>query len=170
MPEPLIDDQLDPSFRVQISQEKGGEKITRCFACATCTLSCPVRAVDDEFNPRRIIHLALLGAKREVLESGFVWLCSSCYLCSERCPQDVSVTELMCAIRNIAVREGQIPAGYVAQLELLDQHGRLYEIGDFENKKRTKMGLPTLEEKREEVARILELVGATRYYRKQPTP
>jgi len=54
---------LDPHFKYEIMKEKGGEKIVNCFACNTCTLSCPVRAVDDEYNPRSIIRLSLLGAK-----------------------------------------------------------------------------------------------------------
>jgi len=69
---------LDPHFKYEIMKEKGGEKIVSCFACNTCTLSCPVRAVDDEYNPRSIIRLSLLGAKDEVSSSSFIWLCSSC--------------------------------------------------------------------------------------------
>lgn len=152
----LTEKDLDLKFKYRIMQEKGGEMIVRCFSCATCTLSCPVRLVDEEFNPRRIIRLALLGAKEEVLRSPFIWLCSACYLCSERCPQDVKITDLMIALRNIAVKEGILPSSLQAQLDLLYKHGRLYEIGEFENKKRVKQSVPTLEEKRELAARVLE--------------
>ncbi len=153
----LTEKDLDLKFKYRIMKEKGGERIVRCFSCDTCTLSCPVRLVDEEFNPRRIIRLALLGAKEEVLRSPFIWLCSACYLCSERCPQDVKITDLMTTLRNIALKEGVIPSSLEAQLDLLYQHGRLYEIGEFENKKRLKQSLPALEEKRELTARVLEL-------------
>jgi heterodisulfide reductase subunit C len=155
----LTEKELDFQFKYRIMREKGGEKIVRCFSCATCSLSCPVRAVDEEFNPRRIIRLALLGAKEEVLRSPFIWLCSACYLCSERCPQDVKITDLMTALRNIAVEEGILPSSLQAQLDLLYKHGRLYEIGEFENKKRSKQLLPALEEKKESVISILELLN-----------
>jgi|YelNatPaOPRAMG01_1025707.scaffolds.fasta_scaffold00114_23 heterodisulfide reductase subunit C len=160
MEKTLTEKELDLKFKYRIMQEEGGERIVRCFSCNTCTLSCPVRLVDEEFNPRRIIRLALLGAKEEVLHSPFIWLCSACYLCSERCPQDVKITDLMTALRNIAVKEGIMPPSLQAQLDLLQQHGRLYEIGEFENKKRARQSLPSLEEKRELSAQAIELFKA----------
>ncbi len=80
---------LDFGFRGEVAAEPGGEMIRYCFQCGTCTASCPVRAVEDRFNPRRIIRMAILGMKKEVLNSSFIWLCSSCYACQQRCPQGV---------------------------------------------------------------------------------
>ncbi|HOW02828.1 MAG: 4Fe-4S dicluster domain-containing protein [Caldisericia bacterium] len=157
---------LDPHFKYEIMKEKGGEKIVNCFACNTCTLSCPVRAVDDEYNPRSIIRLSLLGAKDEVLSSSFIWLCSSCYLCYERCPQDVRITDLMDAIKNIAARCGFVPETFKGQIELLKKHGRLYEVGDFENKKRAKLGLPEIKEEASQVEKIIEITGASKFLEK----
>ena len=157
---------LDPHFKYEIMKEKGGEKIVNCFACNTCTLSCPVRAVDDEYNPRSIIRLSLRGAKDEVLSSSFIWLCSSCYLCYERCPQDVRITDLMDAIKNIAARCGFVPETFKGQIELLKKHGRLYEVGDFENKKRAKLGLPEIKEEASQVEKIIEITGASKFLEK----
>ena len=50
----------------------------------------------------------------------------------------------MTALRNIAAREGHLPAGYEKQRELLMHHGRLYEIDDFDNGKRMKADLPVI--------------------------
>lgn len=150
---------LDAGFKFLVMKEPGGQYITRCFACGTCTAGCPVREVDDRYNPRKIIRMALLGMKERVLSSDFIWLCSSCYTCQERCPQDVRITDLMTAMKNIAVREGYVPESYKAQVALLRDHGRLYEIGEFENKKRSKMGLPPITESAEEVAKILAATG-----------
>jgi heterodisulfide reductase subunit C len=150
---------LDAGFKFLVMKEPGGQYITRCFACGTCTAGCPVREVDDRYNPRKIIRMALLGMKERVLSSDFIWLCSSCYTCQERCPQDVRITDLMTAMKNIAVREGYVPESYKAQVTLLKDHGRLYEIGEFENKKRSKMGLPPITESAEEVAKILAATG-----------
>jgi len=157
---------LDPHFKYEIMKEKGGEKIVNCFACNTCTLSCPVRAVDDEYNPRSIIRLSLLGAKDEVLSSSFIWLCSSCYLCYERCPQDVRITDLMDAIKNIATQAGFVPETFKGQIDLLTKHGRLYEVGDFENKKRAKLGLPEIKEEAHEIEKIIEITGASKLLEK----
>ncbi len=110
---------LDPEFKSLIAKEPGGENITKCFSCGTCTAGCPVREVTDRYNPRKIIRMALLGMKKEVLSSQFIWLCSSCYTCHERCPQNVKIPELMNAIKNIAVREGHLPSAMRAQMDLL---------------------------------------------------
>jgi len=153
---------LDPDFRHLIAKEPGGEHIKRCFSCGTCTAGCPVREVTDRYNPRKIIRMAILGMKKEVLSSQFIWLCSSCYTCFERCPQDVKIPELMNAIRNIAVREGYIPPAMKMQLDLLSAFGRLLEITDFENDKRKELNLPLIQGKTEEIRKILEQLGLHR--------
>ena len=159
-PKPKIIDAstFDPHFRDEIAAEPGGEHIRRCFSCSTCTAGCPVAGVTDKYNPRRVVHMALLGMREQVLTSEFVWLCSVCYTCYERCPQDVRIPELMNGIRNIAIREGHIPQTFRAQAELLEAHGRLYEIADYENERRAEYGLPPIEEQRAagEIRRILD--------------
>jgi heterodisulfide reductase subunit C len=136
--------QADPIFSQELRSQPGGEKIAACFTCRTCTASCPICEVDERFNPLRIIRLALYGMRDEVLQSDFIWLCSSCYACQERCPQGVSITEFMTLLKNMAVREGNMPQGIRAQLELVKGEGRIYPIDDFDNKKRGKIDLPPL--------------------------
>lgn len=150
---------IEPGFCGMIAAEPGGEHIRRCFGCGTCTASCPVREVTDRYNPRRIIHMALLGLREEVLSSGFVWLCSTCYACQERCPQDVRITDLMHAIKNIAVREGHIHPSFRQQLHLLGTHGRLYDITTLENERRIEQGLPEIIESAKDIERILAHTG-----------
>jgi heterodisulfide reductase subunit C len=150
---------MDPTFSREIAAEPGGQQIRRCFACGTCTASCPVREVTDRYDPRRIIHMALLGMREAVLSSDFVWLCSTCYACQERCPQDVRITELMYAIKNIAVRDGYIHPSFRTQVELLTGHGRLYDITDYENERRQEVGLPPIHERADDFGRIFGLTG-----------
>jgi len=155
----IIVSDLDHHFKDEIAKEPGGEHITRCFSCGTCTAGCPVREVTDRYNPRKIIRMALLGMRKAVLSSDFIWLCSACHTCYERCPQDVRITDLMTAIKNIAVRDGYTPPPFVLQVSLLKEHGRLYEIGEFENQKRIDLGLPGIQENPEEIRRILLSAG-----------
>jgi heterodisulfide reductase subunit C len=150
---------LDPRFKLLIASEPGGENIKKCFSCGTCTAGCPVREVTDRYNPRKIIRMALLGMKKEVLSSQFIWLCSSCYTCFERCPQDVRIPELMNAIKNIAAREGYLPSVMKTQVELLSSFGRLLEVTDFENEKRKESNLPPLQGKTEDIKKILKKIG-----------
>jgi len=155
--------ELDKNFKYQILKEPGGEGLLKCFACGTCTASCPVREVDEKFNPRKIIRMAILGMKKEVLENEFIWLCAGCYICQERCPQDVRITDLMGALRNIAVKEGFIHPSFVAQIDFLHKFGRLYEVTEFDNKKRVKNGLPEIKHMPEEIQKIFEETGVAKF-------
>ena len=134
----------DPGFLRDISSQPGAEEIRACFTCRTCTASCPVSAVNNRFSPYRIIRMALYGLRREVLESEFIWLCSSCYACQERCPQGVKITEFMTVLKNMAVKDGRAPAGIKAQRDLVRGQGRIYAMDEFDNKKRNKIDLPSL--------------------------
>ncbi len=155
-------DKLSTAFRFEVASTPGGENITKCFACGTCTLSCPVREIDDRYNPRRIIHMVLLGMKEEVLKSDFIWLCTACYTCSERCPQGVEITDLMNALKNIAVKEGYIHPSYIEQMKALITNDALYEISDLENKKREKIGLPKIERFGNVIKNVFEKTGITK--------
>ena len=137
-------DRSNPDFVKELAGEPGGETISACFTCRTCVASCPISAINREFNPAKIIRMALYGLKEEILTSDFIWLCSTCYACQERCPQGVCITEFMTLLKNMAIREGHAPAGIRAQLKLVKGEGRIYPIDDFDNKKRTKAGLPPL--------------------------
>ena len=112
--------------------------------CRSCTASCPITVVNNTFNPLRIIRMALYGLKAEVLKNDFIWLCSSCYACQERCPQGVSITEFMTLLKNLAVKVGNMPQGIRAQRDTIKGEGRIYPIDDFDNKKRAKAALPSI--------------------------
>jgi heterodisulfide reductase subunit C len=146
---------LDPTFKDRVAAQPGGEGIRSCFGCKACTAACPVEVADKRYDPRKIIRMVLLGMVKEVLTSDSIWLCTSCYGCHEVCPQNVRFTEVMFALKNLAVLEACIPPGLTAQRALLRDHGRLYEITDFENEKREKLGLPRIVEHPEHYAELL---------------
>ncbi|MBU4491708.1 MAG: 4Fe-4S dicluster domain-containing protein [Euryarchaeota archaeon] len=96
---------LDPNFKYQLSKELGGENLEYCFNCTGCACGCPVAEVDPTFNPRKIIRMGILGMTKELIENESFWKCVSCYTCFARCPQDVRITEVLYALKNMAVRE-----------------------------------------------------------------
>lgn len=59
---------------------------------------------------RGIIRKALLGLKEQVISAPELWYCTTCYTCTDRCPQDVKPTDVIKAIRNVAVAEGYMLA------------------------------------------------------------
>lgn len=132
------------NFPQDITHQLGGETITYCYQCGTCASSCPVTKTTDRYNPRQIIRLALLGQREEVLFGDAIWLCASCYNCQERCPQKVEIADVIYALRNIAIREGNIPAIYTEFATGLMSEGRIVPISKFLEKKRADYGLPPL--------------------------
>ncbi|NOR18053.1 4Fe-4S dicluster domain-containing protein [candidate division WOR-3 bacterium] len=158
----------DPNFKWEIIKKEGGEGLLKCFGCSDCAASCPVRYFDERYNPRKIIRLTLLGMKEQVLSSPFLWFCAHCHACTERCPQGIMVADLINAIKNYAVEQGYCPEGYKLQLDLLKKLGRLYEIEDFDLKKRQRIGLPPIDKTIPEVAKILEYTNIIKYVNSKP--
>ena len=116
----IVLNELDAKFKYEVAEEPGGENIKRCFACGLCTASCPVSDIDPGFNPRRIIRMVLLGMRREVLSSDFIWFCIQCYTCQAHCPQNVDFSDIMKALRSIAVREGYVHPSFVEKIKKID--------------------------------------------------
>ncbi len=160
-------EELDSQFKYEVMKEPGGEHLTNCFACGTCTASCPIREVNEHFNPRRIIRMTVLGMKEEVLSSSFLWLCTGCYACQERCPQGVCLTDLMAVLKNIAVKQGYMHPSYEAQIAALHNYGGLYEIEDFTNKKREQRGLPPISQNVLATRKLLGLANIYNYIKNQ---
>ncbi|MCK5560582.1 MAG: 4Fe-4S dicluster domain-containing protein [Thermoplasmata archaeon] len=150
---------FNPNFKYEIANQPGGENILRCFQCGTCTGVCPIFEVNEEYDPQKIIKMSLMGLREEVLSSELIWFCSTCYSCYEYCPQNVKITELMCAIQNIATREGYPAPALQDKIELLKEHSRTLPIDSFDNKKRLKFQLPSIEEKPGDIAKIIEGTG-----------
>ena len=157
---------LDPNFKYEVAELPGGENLRYCFTCGTCTASCPIREVNEKFNPRKIIRMIVLGMKERVLKSDFMWLCTGCYSCQERCPQDVKITDLMNALKNYAVLNGVVHPGVSAQAEPIYNDGRIYAIEDFDNKKREKMGLPAVKQKTGDASQIFQATGLDKLLKK----
>jgi len=116
----IVLNELDTRFKYDVANEPGGENIKLCFACGLCTASCPVSEIDPEYNPRRIIRMVLLGMREKVLSSDFIWLCSQCYTCQAHCPQNVNFSDVMKALRNMAVREGYVHPSFIEQIKEID--------------------------------------------------
>ncbi len=109
--------EFDRGFMREVMAEPGGEHLLDCWSCGTCAATCLVRRFDPEFNPRLILRKAGLGLRQAVLSSKEIWLCSACDACYPRCPKEIHISEVMQAIRAIAIREGYQPPGPFATVD-----------------------------------------------------
>jgi len=93
-----------------VMELRGGERVIACYQCATCSGSCPTAPAMD-YTPRHILHMLRLGLGERVLRSRAIWLCTSCYSCTDRCPREIKITDAIIGLRRLAVERGlDLPA------------------------------------------------------------
>jgi heterodisulfide reductase subunit C len=126
--------ELRDSFLLQVSNIPGGESIKKCIQCGTCTGSCPVSYTMD-ITPREIIALFRAGDIESILSSRTIWICASCYACTVRCPQGVQVTDILYALKRLAIEQEIFPKRFPVHalsksfVDITNRFGRSYEPG-----------------------------------------
>jgi len=108
------------------------EKVRACMQCGTCTGSC-ANSNGMDHTPRELWRMVQLGLKEEIFASRTFWLCSSCFICTLRCPRGLPLTETMGALKRLAVAEGffadkKSPVFYRTFLDTIRRYGRVREM------------------------------------------
>ncbi len=120
------------AFAKEIS-ELSGQDLSRCYQCGKCAAGCPSVKWFDWPN-HGVIRKIQLGAREELLNSHAIWMCVGCETCGTRCPNDIKISKLMDALRNIAVAEGvkaaepSVMIFHNAFLGSVKRFGRVHEI------------------------------------------
>jgi Fe-S oxidoreductase len=87
-----------------------------------------------DYNPRSILHMLRLGLGQRVLESRSIWLCTSCYSCTARCPREIRISDAMLGLRSLVVDQGlELPPNLVALRDTVTTH---YNISGDDNASR----------------------------------
>lgn len=86
----------------------GGDKLSLCFQCKTCTGSCP-SALASDFRIAKVVRLARLGLRTRVLSGDLIWKCTLCNRCRVRCPEGVDIPGVVKALRALMLERGGIP-------------------------------------------------------------
>ena len=95
------------SFADQVRAIPGGEHLDACFACGTCVSKCMIQQkVEPEYNPRKLIRMVMLGLQEEAFKNPTTWLCSACDLCYSACPQEIHISGVIGAVKQLAVEAG----------------------------------------------------------------
>ncbi|MGD0997051.1 MAG: 4Fe-4S dicluster domain-containing protein [Thermoleophilia bacterium] len=77
----------------------------QCYQCGQCVGACP-SGFDLQQGPRRIVRLILAGDVEHLLEAEDVWRCSECRACTDACPMEVPVADMMAAVRALQRAHG----------------------------------------------------------------
>lgn len=131
------------------------ERLRECYQCCRCTSGCDINRLDVTFQPHRLLYLISRGQIEKLLRGPDIWKCTTCFTCTERCPQGVKVTEILWLARSLATKAGLIPELLSKQRNALTGTGRVYPFSTSESIRREKLGLPVMAES-SVVARILE--------------
>jgi len=126
--------ELRESFLQQVVNIPGGESIKKCIQCGACTGSCPVSYTMD-VTPREVIALFRARDIESILSSRTIWICASCYACTIRCPQGVQVTDILYALKRLAIEQEIFPKRFPVHalsksfIGFINRYGRSYEPG-----------------------------------------
>ncbi|MBP7342178.1 MAG: (Fe-S)-binding protein [Syntrophaceae bacterium] len=103
----------------QAIMEAGGEALKKCYQCGTCSGTCPWTPI-THFNIRKLVRYGQLGL--DGIED-FMWGCSTCRFCVERCPRGVEIIDIVTAIRNVYSGGGMLPQSLRAFVGSLSARG-----------------------------------------------
>jgi heterodisulfide reductase subunit C len=112
----------DTDFQDLVAEKIGREVIKPCYTCGSCTGICPVREAVDDFDPRRMIHMIVLGMKKEILSSDLIWFCCLCNSCYYVCPQGIRFSRVAQELQKMAVDEGYVNENFLKGLERVNGH------------------------------------------------
>ena len=125
----------DEDFKKEVLR-LAGDEVRTCIQCGTCSASCPTSHL---MNPsiRRLVKLCLEGRRDEALNNETLWLCTSCLLCTVRCPRGIRPKMVVSALKEIADREKIQSPGrnydhlFIRQIEEFGRISELPLIGEF---------------------------------------
>jgi heterodisulfide reductase subunit C len=155
-PKPI---RLDHSFRERLGRVLEGDGVSYCYQCGACVGDCPSARFSEDFNPRNIMLSVLYGMEEELLgDESPIWMCSNCFTCFDRCPQDVKPIEVIIALKNLMGERGKAPPGVGEAAARILTTGRSAIVTTATIRRREELGLPPLQEL--DAAELRAIVGA----------
>ena len=115
------------------SRTAGVSRLEMCIQCGTCGGSCPSAEAMDH-TPRRLFAMLRAGMREEALKSNTPWICVSCYHCVVRCPQEIHITDVMYALKSMAIeaklyQDSTAPDFSQTFIGMVEEFGRSFELG-----------------------------------------
>ncbi len=88
-----------------------------------------------DYSPRQVIAMFRAGAIEDLLKSRTIWVCASCYNCTVRCPEEIKITDLLYALKRVAIEKKILPKKFPVYAlsqtftDMVKRYGRNYETG-----------------------------------------
>ena len=95
------------TFADEVKAIPGGEHLELCYSCGTCVSMCMIQQkVEPDYNPRRLLRMIMMDMKEESFISPTTWMCSACDLCYTACPQEIHISQVIGAVKQLAGEAG----------------------------------------------------------------
>jgi len=95
------------TFADEVKAIPGGEHVELCYSCGTCVSKCMIQQkVEPDYNPRRLLRMVMMDLKEEAFSSPTTWMCSECDLCYAACPQEIHISKVIAAVKQLAIEAG----------------------------------------------------------------
>ena len=154
-------------FTNKIISEESCNKLFLCINCNGCSTGCPMTNITFNFNIKKFIRMASLGFEKNILNDKYLWYCTTCYKCQERCPEEIHNVDILLKLRTMAVSEGIMLPEHKAVATNVINTGHAVPINDNNKNKRKQLGLseipPTVHMFKNELENIQKLVHICKF-------
>lgn len=111
------------TFFSSLYKLENGERFKTCLQCGSCSGVCPFGYLMD-FPPGRMIAGLRADEFNLVMDTDTVWMCVSCYACSQICPSKIPITAgLMTRTKEELLLAGNVPSELQTALENSQRYG-----------------------------------------------
>jgi Fe-S oxidoreductase len=118
--EPRVITETGPEGFEKLAELPGAESLEWCYGCGKCVPVCPVDLV-GEYGPRKVHRKVQIGI--DLMTDPDLWLCTTCMNCLRVCPKEVDMIQIMPAVREAALTEGNVPAELQSVFEKTFRYG-----------------------------------------------
>ena len=117
-------------FNTELIERLG---LDRCVGCGNCTGVCP-SARNGGVVPNEVVQSVLNG-----IETKDIWKCLVCCRCSEACPVDINVSQMMVSLRNSSE---DVPDRFKKTGQQMFRSGKVFAMIGRTEATRKELGLP----------------------------